>query len=172
MSFFLLAPNSPSNNSLLTSTFSEPYNNSNGKSTPFAHSIPVSRTDVRHKNEVEVELKPPQQQQQQQQQQPQIRNTFHNNVSPMSAVSYPPVVRPIGITNNRVPAMFLDENTPSQHYQTPKRRILTNSVQTQTFNQNDQYLQQLKALNEETVVKNEKIHILLRELTDCQVNIS
>ncbi|CAF1659024.1 unnamed protein product [Adineta ricciae] len=135
--------------------------------------MPVSRTDVRHKNEVEVELKPPSQQQQQQQQpqQQQTRNTFQNNVSPMSTVSYPPVVRPIGITNNRVPAMFFDENTPTQHYQTPKRRILTNSTQTQTFNQNDQYLQQLKALNEETVVKNEKIHILLRELTDCQVII-
>jgi hypothetical protein len=86
------------------------------------------------------------------------------------------VVRPTGITNKRVPSIFFDENSSSSpQYQTPKRRILVNSIQTQTpsllLNQPDhQIQQQLKVLNDDTLSKNEEIQVLLRELTDCQVS--
>ncbi|CAF1205495.1 unnamed protein product [Adineta steineri] len=148
------APNSPS-----TTSYTEP-NNSTIKSTNFSQSVPISRSEIRHKSEIEVEVK---------QQQP-LKNTFSNNISPVSTSSYPPVIRPIGITNNRTRQLFFDENSSSTHYQIPKHRIQTNSIQTQTplLHQNDYHIQQLKTLNDETLLKNEKIHVLLRELTDCQ----
>ncbi|CAF3776398.1 unnamed protein product [Adineta steineri] len=151
------APNSPS-----TTSYTEP-NNSTIKSTNFSQSVPISRSEIRHKSEIEVEVK---------QQQP-LKNTFSNNISPVSTSSYPPVIRPIGITNNRTRQLFFDENSSSTHYQIPKHRIQTNSIQTQTplLHQNDYHIQQLKTLNDETLLKNEKIHVLLRELTDCQAII-
>jgi hypothetical protein len=100
---------------------------------------------------------------------------LNNNISPSSTSSYPPVIRPSGITNHRIPALGFDENSLSIHYQTPKRRVLTNSIQTQTSSllwyQNDYQIQQVKTLNDETLLKNEEIHVLLRELTNCQVRI-
>ncbi len=59
--------------------------------------------------------------------------------------------------------MFIDEYS----FPTPKRRFLTNSIQTQTppllsLNQHEHQL---------TISQNEKIQVLIRELTDCQVRI-
>lgn len=84
----------------------------------------------------------------------------------------------MGLTNKQIPLINSDENFASSHYQISKRPILTNSIQTQTlpslFNQSDHHSQQqkLKALNDETLSKTEKIQALLRELADCQVSIS
>jgi len=148
--FVILAPNSPGNNSLLTTAFTEP-NNSIIKSTNFTGSVPISRSEIRHKSEIEIEVK---QQQEQQLKKPN---------SSLSTTSYPPIVRPSGITNKRIPTVFIDEYS----FPTPKRRFLTNSIQTQTppLLSSNQHEQQL------TISKNEKIQVLIRELTDCQVRI-
>jgi hypothetical protein len=155
--FVILASNSPGNNSLLTTTFTEP-NNSIIKSTNFTGSVPITRSEIRHKSEIEIEVKQEKQQQQQQQ--------LKKPNSPVSNISYPPIVRPSGITNKRIPTVFIDEHTYSPQYPTPKRRFLTNSIQTQTppllSNQHEQQI---------TISKNEKIQVLIRELTDCQVRI-
>jgi hypothetical protein len=71
----------------------------------------------------------------------------------------------------------LDEQPLSQQYQPIKRRVLTNSIQTQTpplqLNSHDHLAQQqLKALTDEALSKNEKIQAILRELNDCQVRLS
>jgi hypothetical protein len=164
--FFCLASHSPTNNSLLTTAFTEP-SNSTIRSTNFTRSVPTSRAEIRHKSEIEIEVESKQQQQ--------LRNTFNNNISPVSTLSYPPVVRQAEILNNRSGTLVFDDNSFTTHYQIPKRRILTNSTHTQTpsvlLHQNDYQIQQVKAFNDETSLKNEKIHLLLRELTDCQVRI-
>ncbi len=163
--FFCLASHSPTNNSLVTTAFTEP-SNSTIRSTNFTRSVPTSRAEIRHKSEIEIEVESKQQQ---------LRNTFNNNISPVSTLSYPPVVRRAEIPNNRSGTIVFDDNSFSTHYQIPKRRILTNSTHTQTpsvlLHQNDYQIQQVKAFNDETSLKNEKIHLLLRELTDCQVRI-
>ncbi|CAF3388146.1 unnamed protein product [Rotaria sp. Silwood1] len=163
-STILATSNSPTTNSLLTTTFTEP-NNSIIKSTNFTSSIPTSRAEIRHKSEIEIEVKHEKQQQ--------LNNAIKNSVLPTSTASYSSVIRPTNITNKQTSIINSDENS----YQIPKRRILTNSVQTQTLplllNQSDHKIQQqkLKALTDETLSKNEKIQALLRELTDYQVTI-
>ncbi|CAF4589809.1 unnamed protein product [Rotaria sp. Silwood1] len=160
-STILATSNSPTTNSLLTTTFTEP-NNSIIKSTNFTSSIPTSRAEIRHKSEIEIEVKHEKQQQ--------LNNAIKNSVLPTSTASYSSVIRPTNITNKQTSIINSDENS----YQIPKRRILTNSVQTQTLplllNQSDHKIQQqkLKALTDETLSKNEKIQALLRELTDYQ----
>jgi hypothetical protein len=154
--FVFLASNSSANNSLLTTTFSEP-NNSIIKSTNFTGSVPTSRSEIRHKSEIEIEVKHEKQQ-------------LKKPISPISISSYPPIVRSTGTTNKRAPTILFDENSFSSPYQTPKRRFLTNSIQTQTpplsINQHEQ---QIKSLTDETLSKNEQIQVLLHELSDCQV---
>jgi len=153
---YFVAPN----NSLLTTAFPES-NNSIIKSTNFTGSVPTSRSEIRHKSEIEIELKQDKQQQQQ----------LKKSISPVSTSSYPPIIRSTGTTNKRLPTVFIDENSFSSPYQTPKRRFLTNSIQTQTppllSNLHEQHL---KSLTDETLSKNEKIQALVRELTDCQVS--
>ncbi|CAF0994330.1 unnamed protein product [Rotaria sordida] len=172
-STILATSNSPTTNSLLTTTFTEP-NNSIIKSTNFTNSIPISRAEIRHKSEIEIEVKHDKQQQQQQQQ---LNHTIKNSISPIPNSSYPTVVRPTPLTNKQTSIINSDENSLSSQYQIPKRRILTNSIQTQTLplllNQSDHQIQQqkFKALTDETLSKNEKIQALLRELTDYQVTI-
>jgi len=166
-----LAPNTPTNNSLLTSTIAES-NNSGIKSTNFTGSIPTSRAEIRHKSEIEIEVK-----HEKQRQTKNNNNNNNNNTSPSSTSSFPPVLRPNVSTNKRTPAILVDEQTSPQQYQAIKRRILTNSIQTQTpplqLNQHDHHAQQqqLKALSDESLSKNEKIQAILRELTDCQVRL-
>jgi hypothetical protein len=172
-----LAPNTPTNNSLLTSTIAES-NNAGIKSTNFTGSIPTSRAEIRHKSEIEIEVK---HEKQRQTKNNNNNNNNNNNTSPSSTSSFPPVVRPNVSTNKRTPAILVDEQTSSsaspQQYQPIKRRILTNSIQTQTpplqLNQHDHHAQQqqLKALSDESLSKNEKIQAILRELTDCQVRL-
>jgi hypothetical protein len=166
----ILAPNSPANNSLLTTTFTEP-GTSIIKSTNFTGSIPISQSEVRHKSEIEIEVK---HEKQQQQLKTLINN--NNNISSVSTTSRPPLVRPTGITNKRIPSILFDDNSLPSYYQTPKRRVLTNSIQTQTasllLNQHDQQIQQqFKSLTDETLSKNEKIQVLIHDLTDCQVRV-
>jgi hypothetical protein len=161
INFLFLAPNSPTNNTLVT----EP-TNPFIKSTNFISSIPISQSEIRHKSEIEIEVKHEKQQQQ-----------LKTNISPALTTSCPPIVRPTGITNKRIPSILFDDKTLPSHYQTPKRRILTNSIQTQTpslsSNQHDhQIQQQFKSLADEALSKNEKIQALLHELTDCQVRVS
>jgi hypothetical protein len=101
-------------------------------------------------------------------------NNNNNNTSPSSTSSYPPVLRPTPTINKRTPTILFDE----QPYQPTKRRILTNSIQTQTpplqLNPHDHHAQQqqLKALTDDSLSKNEKIQAILRELNDCQVRLS
>ena len=137
------------------------------KSTNFTSSIPTSRTELRHKSEIEIEVK--------QEKQQQLKKTVSNNISPISISSYP-----TGITNRQIPNIRSDEKSFSPQYQISKRRIVTNSIQTQTspllFNQpnrrqQQQQQQQFKALIDETQTKNGKIQVLLSELTDYQVRI-
>ncbi|CAF2373764.1 unnamed protein product [Rotaria sp. Silwood2] len=167
-STILATSNSSATNSLLTTTFTEP-NNSIIKSTNFTSSIPTSRAEIRHKSEIEIEVK-------HEKQQP-LNNTVKNSISSIPTSSYSSVIRPTGITNKQTSIINSDENSLSSQYQIPKRRILTNSVQTQTLplllNQSDHQIQQqkLKALTDETLSKNEKIQALLRELGDYQVRV-
>jgi hypothetical protein len=159
------------NNSLLTTTFTEP-GTSIIKSTNFTGSIPISQSEVRHKSEIEIEVK----HEKQQQQLKTLINNNNNNISSVSTTSRPPLVRPTGITNKRIPSILFDDNSLPSYYQTPKRRVLTNSIQTQTasllLNQHDQQIQQqFKSLTDETLSKNEKIQVLIHDLTDCQVRV-
>ncbi|CAF1143459.1 unnamed protein product [Rotaria sordida] len=158
--------NTPTNNTLLSSTSPES-GSSIIKSTNFTGSVPTSRAEIRHKSEIEIEVK--------HEKQRQTNTNNNNNTSPTSTTSYPSVVRPTAITNKRTPTILFDEQSVSQPYQNnTKRRILTNSIQTQTpplqLNQHDHHVQQqqLKALTDEALSKNEKIQAILRELTDCQ----
>lgn len=165
---FHLAPNTPTSNSL-TPTIPE-LSNSVVKSTNFTGSVPTSRAEVRHKSEIEIEVK------HDKSRQAKSNNSHHEiNTSPSSTSSYPPVVRPTPTTNKRTPTILFDEQPPSQSYQTNKRRILSHSIQTQTPSSHDhhaQQQQQLKALTDESLSKNEKIQAILRELNDCQVRVS
>ncbi|CAF0826763.1 unnamed protein product [Rotaria sordida] len=162
----LTTSNTPTNNTLLSSTSPES-GSSIIKSTNFTGSVPTSRAEIRHKSEIEIEVK--------HEKQRQTNTNNNNNTSPTSTTSYPSVVRPTAITNKRTPTILFDEQSVSQPYQNnTKRRILTNSIQTQTpplqLNQHDHHVQQqqLKALTDEALSKNEKIQAILRELTDCQ----
>lgn len=129
---------------------------------------------MRHKSEIEIEVK------HEKQRQINNHNTNNNNntASPSSISSYPPLARPTPIANKRTPTILFDEQLGSQPYQQTKRRILTNSIQTQTpplqLTQHDHHIQQqqLKALTDESLSKNEKIQAILRELNDCQVRKS
>ena len=162
-----LAPNTPASNSL-TPTIPE-LSNSVVKSTNFTGSVPTSRAEIRHKSEIEIEVK------HEKARQNKSTNSNHDsNTSPSSTSSYPPVVRPTPTPNKRTPTILFDEQPPSsQHYQSTKRRILTHSVQTQTPPSHDHHAQQqLKALTDESLSKNEKIQAILRELNDCQVSLS
>lgn len=163
-----LAPNTPASNSL-TPTIPE-LSNSVVKSTNFTGSVPTSRAEIRHKSEIEIEVK------HEKARQNKSTNSNHdNNTSPSSTSSYPPVVRPTPTPNKRTPTILFDEQLPSsQPYQPTKRRILTHSVQTQTSPSHDHHAQQqqLKALTDESLSKNEKIQAILRELNDCQVSLS
>jgi hypothetical protein len=183
--FFFLAPNTPTtNNSLLTPTIPES-GNSVIKSTNFTGSVPPSRAEIRHKSEIEIEVKHEKQRQTKTNNTNNNNNTNtnnnnNNNVSPSSTSSYPPVTRSTPTANKRTPTILFDEQPLSQQYQPIKRRILTNSIQTQTpplqLNSHDhhtqQQQQQLKALTDESLSKNEKIQAILRELNDCQVRLS
>ncbi|CAF3186890.1 unnamed protein product [Rotaria socialis] len=168
----LPASNTPTSNTLLSPIVSEP-GSSIIKSTNFTGSVPTTRSEIRHKSEIEIEVK------HEKQRQTNNNNNNNNNASPSSTSSYPPVIRPTAITNKRAPTILFDEQTGSQPYQQTKRRILTNSIQTQTpplqINQHDhhaqQQQQQLKALTDESLSKNEKIQAILRELTDYQAII-
>ncbi len=115
--------------------------------------MPTTRSEIRHKSEIEIELK------QDKQQQPQIKKP----ISPISNSSYPPIIRSTGTTNKRIPTVLVDENSYSSPYQTPKRRFLTNSIQTQTPSLPHEQ-SQVKSLTDE------KIQALVRELNDCQVS--
>ncbi|CAM4803858.1 unnamed protein product [Rotaria magnacalcarata] len=165
------ASNLPTNNSLVTTTFND-CNNSVIKSTNFTGSIPISRAEIRHKSEIEIEVKHEKQQQQA------INNTIRNHITQIAPSTHPTVIRPIGLTNKQpsVPLKIKsDENSIPLQYPIPRRRILTNSIQTQTLpllsNQTDNQVQQhkLKTLFDETQSKNEKIQALLHELADYQV---
>ncbi|CAF2115192.1 unnamed protein product [Rotaria magnacalcarata] len=162
--------NTPTSNTLLSPIVSEP-GSSIIKSTNFTGSVPTTRSEIRHKSEIEIEVK------HEKQRQTNNNNNNNNNASPSSTASYPSVIRPTTITNKRAPTILFDEQTGSQPYQQTKRRILTNSIQTQTpplqINQHDHHVQQqqLKALTDESLSKNEKIQAILRELTDCQAII-
>ena len=144
--------------------------------------MPTSRSEIRHKSEIEIEVKHEKQRQTKNSNNNNNNNkNNNNNMSPLSTSSYPSVVRPSSIPNKRSPTILYDEQPLAQPYQPTKRRILTNSIQTQTppflLNQNDhhhvlQQQQQLKALTDESLSKNEKIQAILRELTDCQVRPS
>lgn len=170
--FSFLAPNTPASNSLLTPTLPES-SNSVVKSTNFTGSIPTSRAEIRHKSEIEIEVK------HEKPRQTKNNNNNNNNTSPSSTSSYPQVIRPTP-SNKRTPTILFDEQPLSQQYQPiTKRRVLTNSIQTQTpplqFNSHDHHVQQqqqLKALTDESLSKNEKIQAILRELNDCQVRLS
>jgi len=155
------APNTPTaNSSLLTPTIPE-LANSVLRSTNFTGSVPLSRNEIRHKSEIEIEVK-------HEKQQRQLKNTNNNNnnTSPSSTSSYPSVSRPTPVLNKRTPTLTYDE----QQYPPTRRRILTNSIQTQTPPlQINSHEQQLKALTDESLSKNEKIQAILRELNDCQV---
>ena len=153
MNIYSLAPNSPTNNALLTTAFPET-NNSIIKSTNFTGSIPTTRSEVRHKSEIEIELKSDKQHQ------PQIKKP----ISPIST-SYPPIIRSSGTPNKRIPTVLFDENSFSSPYQTPKRRFLTNSIQTQTPPPLSSEHQTTSSSSSD-----EKIHALVRELNDCQVS--
>jgi hypothetical protein len=166
-----LAPNTPASNSLLTPTLSES-NNSVVKSTNFTGSTPTSRAEIRHKSEIEIEVK---HEKPRQTKNNTNNNNNNNNTSPSSTTSS--VVRST-TSNKRTPTILFDEQPLSQQYQPiTKRRILTNSIQTQTpplqFNTHDHHVQQqqLKALTDESLSKNEKIQAILRELNDCQVRL-
>ncbi|CAF4409020.1 unnamed protein product, partial [Rotaria magnacalcarata] len=91
-----------------------------------------------HKSEIEIEVK------HEKQRQTNNNNNNNNNASPSSTASYPSVIRPTTITNKRAPTILFDEQTGSQPYQQTKRRILTNSIQTQTpplqINQHDHHV--------------------------------
>lgn len=76
---------------------------------------------MRHKTGIEIEVK--------------------QDKQPISSYP-PPIPRPTGLTNHRLPTLHVEENSFSSLYQTPKRRLPT---------QHDQIQQ------------------LLHELTDCQV---
>ncbi len=171
VSLLFLAPNTPTNSSLLTPTIPES-GNSVIKSTNFTGSVPTSRAEIRHKSEIEIEVK-----HEKQRQTKNNNNNNNNNASPSSTASYPPVVRPTTISNKRTPTILFDEQPLLQQYQPTKRRILTNSIQTQTLplqlNPHDHHVQQqqLKALTDESLSKNEKIQAILRELNDCQVRL-
>ena len=120
--------------------------------------MPSSRSEIRHKSEIEIEVK------QDKQSQP--------LKTPVSTPSYLPIGRSNGTTNKRIPTLIFDENSFSSPYQTPKRRFPTNSIQTQTPPASaNQHEQQLKSVTDETLSKSEQIQVLLRELTDCQVRI-
>lgn len=127
--------------------------------------MPTSRAEVRHKSEIEIEVKHEKARQ---------NKSTDNNTSPSSTSSYPPVIRPTPTPNKRTPTILFDEqSSSSQAYQPTKRRILTHSVQTQTPPSHDHHAQQqLKALTDESLSKNEKIQAILRELNDCQVSLS
>ncbi|CAF4145343.1 unnamed protein product [Rotaria magnacalcarata] len=170
-STILTTSNLPTNNSLVTTTFND-CNNSVIKSTNFTGSIPISRAEIRHKSEIEIEVKHEKQQQQA------INNTIRNHITQIAPSTHPTVIRPIGLTNKQpsVPLKIKsDENSIPLQYPIPRRRILTNSIQTQTLpllsNQTDNQVQQhkLKTLFDETQSKNEKIQALLHELADYQV---
>jgi hypothetical protein len=169
------APNTPANNALLTPTLSES-NNGVLKSTNFTGSVPTSRAEVRHKSEIAIEVK--HEKPRQTKNNNNINNNNNNpNASPSSTSSYPPVIRPTTVTNKRTPTILFDEQLVTQQYQPTRRRIFTNSIQTQTpplqFNSPDHQAQQqqLKALTDESLSKNEKIQAILRELNDCQATI-
>lgn len=164
--FSFSAPNTPTNNSLLTPTIPES-SNSVIKSTNFTGSVPSSRAEIRHKSEIEIEVK----HEKQRQAKNNNTNNNNNNPSPSSTSSYPPVIRPTPVCNKRTPTVLFDEQSLSQQHQQPiKRRVITNSIQTQTPPLEHQ--QQLKALTDESLSKNEKIQAILRELNDCQVRLT
>ena len=167
---FCLASNTPSNNCLVNGNLQD---SSSGlvKSTNFNGSIVPSRSEVRHKSEIEIEVKhdkprsnktPP--------------KTISNNNINTSPSSYPVLVRNHGNGNKRTPTLLYEEQAALQSFPLGKRRPLNNSIATQTppsprVNPYDHHLQQqqLKALTDETLSKNEKIQAILRELNDCQV---
>ncbi|CAF0961401.1 unnamed protein product [Adineta steineri] len=169
------APNTPANNSLLTPSTCDS-TNSIIKSTNFTGSVPTSRSEIRHKSEIEIEVKHDKQRSIKTNTNNNNTNN-NNNTSPSSTSSFPPVLRPTTSTNKRTPTILSDEQSISQQYQSVKRRLLTNSIQTQTpplqINQHDHHVQQqqLKAITDESLSKNEKIQALLRELTDSQAII-
>ena len=91
--FLFLVPNSPASHSLLPPTPTQP-TNSIIKTTNFTDSIPISRSEVRHKTGIEIEVK--------QDKQP---------------------ISPVSPTNHRLPTLHVEENSFSSLYQTPKRRL-------------------------------------------------
>lgn len=165
--FSRLAPQSSTSNTLLTSSLPD-HGPSVIKSTNFSGSIGNARAEYRHKSEIEIEVK--------HEQNRTSKSPPHANVSPLSTSSYPALVRSNGgMHSKRTPIVLHDE--PTHPHPIAKRRIFTNTISTQTppsqqIHPYDQQFQQqqLKALTDEALSKNEKIQAILRELNDCQVS--
>jgi len=156
----LKAPQNSTANHLLTSSLSD-HGPSVIKSTNFTGSIGNARGEYRHKSEIEIEVK--------HEKNRTTKSPPHSNISPLSTSSYPALVRSNGgIHSKRTPIILQDETTNVQPV--AKRRIFSNSISTQTppIQQLNSFDQQLKALNDEALSKNEKIQAILRELNDCQ----
>ena len=151
---FFLAPSSP----LQTSPLVEQSHGSIVKSTHFTSPLASSRAEIRHKSEIEIEVK--------HENQPQ---PLKSKMSPVSHSPCSPAGRPTGLPTKRPPTLIFDENSSSPQYSTPKRRIFNSSMQTQTPPHSSDH--QLKALTDEGLSKNEKIQAILHELTDCQVSL-
>ena len=108
---------------------------------------------MRHTSELEIEVK------QKQQQKLKIKE------SPSSISSSSPIVRSREFIHSRTPSLTLDETCSSQIHQTPKRRIFSNSIPTQT----PSLLIQTNGRHDEKHWHLEKIRSLLQELSHCQV---
>lgn len=159
---FRLAPQNSTTNHLLTSSLSD-HGPSVIKSTNFTGSIGNARGEYRHKSEIEIEVK-------HEKNRP-TKSPPHSNVSPLSTSSYPALVRSNGGIHSKRTPIILHDETPNVQ-PVAKRRIFSNSISTQTppIQQLNSFDQQLKALTDEALSKNEKIQAILRELNDCQVN--